>query len=209
MHSNKRFDRYEALYAVAEDIIAERRDGMVFLEVGTYDGARAIDLGKFWKEQTGTPFIYIGFDLFEDMDPVTNAAELSKSRLPPSREYVSTKMLAADIRCQLVQGNTRETIPNFVTNYHPNSPKPDFIYIDGGHSLATIQSDWESLLPLIQPSTYVLFDDYYENRDDFGCKQLITKLQSDSKFKVKLLDPVDTIPQNGLRIRMVLVRLQG
>lgn len=209
MHSNKRFDRYEALYAVAEDIIAERRDGMVFLEVGTYDGTRAIDLSKFWKEQTGTPFIYLGFDLFEDMDLATNTKELSKSRLPPSRELVAAKMQAADIRCQLVKGNTRETIPNFVTNYHPNSPNPDFIYIDGGHSLATIQSDWESLLPLIQPRTYVLFDDYYENRDDFGCKQLITKLQSDPKFKVKLLDPVDVIPQSGLRIRMVLVRLQG
>lgn len=209
MHTDKRFDRYEALYMVAEDIIAERRDGMVFLEVGTYDGKRAIDLGKFWKEQTGTPFIYLGFDLFEDMDMATNTAELSKSRLPPSQEVVRVLMQAADIRCQLVKGNTRETIPNFVSNYHDNSPKPDFIYIDGGHSLATIQSDWESLLPLIQPSTYVLFDDYYENRDDFGCKKLVTALQADPKFKVKLLNPVDVIEKTGLRIRMVLVRLQG
>jgi hypothetical protein len=57
--------------------------------------------------------------------------------------------------------------------------------------------------------TTVLFDDYYENKEGFGCQSLITTLQQENGYTVQLLDPVDVIPNSGLRIRMVAVRLKG
>ena len=72
---------------------------------------------------------------------------------------------------------------------------------------ATIEEktiDWNNLSKFVLSKTVVLFDDYYDNRDDVGCKQLITKLDDDSDFLVKYLYPVDII--NSLQIRMVKVQ---
>ena len=33
--------------------------------------------------------------------------------------------------------------------------------------------------------TVVIFDDYYENRDDFGCKKLIDSLQTVHKYNIE------------------------
>lgn len=197
--------RYDAIHDIAERCMAERRDGMTFLEVGTYNGKRAAKLCQFWIEQTGTSFTYVGFDLFEDMDLATNTQELSKSTLPPSKAVVEKTLQDAGAKTILIKGNTRDTLPLFV-GFQKEIINFDFIYIDGGHSLQTVRSDWETLRPLVTRKTFVLFDDYYENRADFGCKPLIVSLQSDPKLKVELLDPVDVM-DNGLQIRMVLVRM--
>jgi len=204
----KKLDRYEGLFACLEDMMAEQRQDITFLEVGTYNGKRAADLCTYWREQTEGKFTYIGFDLFEDMTPEMNKAELSKSTLPPAKAAAEATLKRAGANVlALIKGNTRETIPAFVEVLH-GSVIPDLIFVDGGHSLETIDSDWAALSNLVGPKTYVVFDDYYENKDDYGCKQLITRLAADPAFKVELLTPVDRPISTGLHIRMALVKLK-
>lgn len=205
MSDKKKLDRYEGLFACLEDLMAERRQNVTYLEVGTYNGKRAADLCRYWREQTDGWFAYIGFDLFEDLTPEMSKAELSKSTLPPSRAEVQANLRRAGARTTLIKGNTRDTIPTFV-DAMKGQVVPDLIFIDGGHSLDTIASDWAALSQLMGESTRVVFDDYYENKDDYGCKHLITGLQKDPLYTVELLTPIDKPASTGLHIRMALVR---
>lgn len=207
MTHNKKLDRYEGLFGTLEDLAAEERLNLQYLEVGTYNGSRTEELCKYWREVFNGTFNYVGFDLFEDMTPETNTAELSKAVLPPSKAEVEAKLKKAGARVTLIKGNTRDTIPAFVESMKDDY-KPDLIFIDGGHSLETIASDWGALQFLVHKKTHVLFDDYYENRDDYGCKNLIKELEANEKYIVRLLDPVDTYDHTKLKVRMVSVRLK-
>ncbi len=203
--SSKKLDRYEGLFACLEDLMGEQKQDVTYLEVGTYNGKRAADLCRYWREQTDGRFHYIGFDMFEDMFEEMNKAELSKSTLPPSRAEVQATLLKAGARTTLIKGNTRETLPSFVATMD-GQVIPDLIFVDGGHSLETIDSDWAAVKQLMGDHTRVVFDDYYENKDDFGCKQLITRLRADADYTVELLTPIDKPASTGLHIRMALVR---
>lgn len=143
--------------------------------------------------------------MFEEMTREMTQAELSKSRLPPSKSEVEQRISAVSkVSVQLFKGNTRDTIKLVA----PKLPKMDLIFIDGGHSLETIASDWEGVKVCIDPGTIVMFDDYYENRDDYGCKTLVeTVLKPDPAYKVRLLDPLDKVERTKLDIRMVELRL--
>jgi len=201
--------RYDALEACLEDLVevGKRNAGVFVMEIGTYNGNRAVSMCKFWKGLVpNSTFYYVGFDLFEDMDTRTNAAELSKKVLPPSRQEVQKKIMDAGAIVELHKGNTRVTLPKYA-NKEPYlvHTLPDLIFIDGGHSLETIASDWEAVSKLMRPDAVVLFDDYYMNREDYGCKTLVTKLQQDPQYSVELLYPIDHVAQTGLDIRMVKV----
>ena len=79
----------------------------------------------------------------------------------------------------------------------------DFIYIDGGHSFDTIQSDWENLSGFIKENTLIIFDDYYiyissdstagvedDLEPTFGCSKLIDSLDK-NLWNVTLLPHYD------------------
>ena len=53
--------------------------------------------------------------------------------------------------------------------------------------------------------TVVIFDDYYENRDDFGCKNLIDNLQKEKNYKIEKLDPLEVVEKNNIELRLVKV----
>jgi hypothetical protein len=42
----------------------------------------------------------------------------------------------------------------------PRCHKWDFLFIDGGHSLATVSADWANVQPLLHRKSVVYFDDY-------------------------------------------------
>ncbi len=212
-------NRYQNLFDALNEI-RQRRTKLRLLEVGTYDGVRASHLLKTWIDG-GPTFTaeYYGFDLFEDMTKELTAAELSKSRLPPSRSEAQ-KRIAASVKGGAVglvlhKGNTRETLHKECPSYSPM----DLIFIDGGHSLETIASDWDAVKQLMDKDTIVLFDDYYDNREDFGCRHEIGRIGEIEKFpivgdatfvpkyKVELLDPMDRFDHTNLDVRMVKVTL--
>lgn len=141
---------------------------------------------------------YIGFDLFEDITDKEIVAEQSKTT---KASYNNVRSLLENIQyanVELYKGYTRDTIPLVPTELM------DLIFLDGGHSLETIKSDWHNIQRFIHGKTVIMLDDYWENRTDAGCKHLVDDLKlRDVNWDIALLNPVDVFPEK--RIRMVRV----
>lgn len=201
--------RYGLLY----ELLAARAGpgrGAVYLEVGTFDGRRAADLCGWWKRLTGGGrFVYYGFDLFEFLTPERAAAELSKSRLPPPAAAVRRTLAACGAEATLVVGDTRQTLPAFADG-PGRGLEPDLVFVDGGHSPETVASDWRAVSRLVGPGTVVVFDDYYDNKPGWGCRDLVDALAADPAWLVDRGRPPDRVPGSGLVVRAVAVcRAEG
>lgn len=196
--------RYALLYDAIDTVISSRQEHLCFLEIGTYDGNRAAELLLYWYEQTGGTSTYIGFDLFEDLTPQRSKAEMSKSRLPPSLREVENRLKRVPgSKVYLYKGDTRDTLANFAGNV---KIPVDVIFMDGGHSLETVASDWSNVEKIAGDKTIVLLDDYYDNRDDFGVQRLVNELKlGPVPYRVVLSDPPDVYEHTKLSIRMARV----
>lgn len=151
------------------------------IEIGTWNGKRATLMAQeALKHQKQVH--YTGFDLFEEATKETDAEEYNVKK--NFTLEIVTAVLDRVVKqnegfsFELVRGNTRETL---------KGPRiADFVFIDGGHSIQTIQSDYEAL----KNSLVILFDDYYEggpNTTLFGCNKIVQDLDH-SLLPVK--DPV-------------------
>lgn len=139
------------------------------LEIGTWNGNRAISLCRLNNST------YTGFDLFEEATKETDELEKNVKK-HNAKDLVLQKIKSNRIVCELIQGNTNITLPEYVK---VNSPKFDFAFIDGGHSVETIQNDWDNVQKLMLPGSLVVFDDYYENCSDldiWGANKVIENL---------------------------------
>ncbi|MEM3373688.1 MAG: class I SAM-dependent methyltransferase [Candidatus Woesearchaeota archaeon] len=173
------------------------------MDIGVFDGENSIKILEIAKKYHKPSEInYYGFDLFESMDKKTFEKEISKNPLSEKNIYEKLKKTKTNI--YLFKGNTLETLPK---NYK-NLPKMDLIIIDGGHSLETIENDWNYSKKLMHKKTNVLFDDYW-NRMNSGCKKLIDSLDR-NKYVVKILPIQDIfIKKDGiLKINYALVKLR-
>lgn len=136
------------------------------LEIGTWNGERALQMLSVCPPETR----YFGFDLFEDATVETDREEMNvKPHHYVDRIY--DRLTGFDV--WLYKGNTRETLANF-------HDKVDFVWIDGGHSVETIRSDWENVKRCLLPDAWVFFDDYYTGPIDtsrFGCNEIIKDLK--------------------------------
>lgn len=199
--------RYEHLYYQMEDLLRDDSKGyMKILEIGVYDGGTAEGLIKLCISMNCTPH-YSGIDLFEEMTRERQKKEIGKSKLCPSIEKVrarlrSASMIGTNIRgyVDIFKGDSVDLLPKFVEKGAKHFQ--DFIFIDGGHSIETVRSDWSCVRSLMHDSTVVMFDDYYHHDKNLGPRILIDELMKDSAFKVELLDPIDTIRSNGMKIGM-------
>lgn len=136
------------------------------LEVGTWNGGRAIEMLRLCSEGTK----YYGFDLFEGATGETDAQEFN---VKPHyfKDVVLQRLDGFDV--ELFKGNTRDTLKNF--------DRPiDFVWLDGGHSIETIRSDWENIKRCLMPDAWVFFDDYFEGGgidiSAMGCNALVAEL---------------------------------
>lgn len=122
--------------------------------------------------------MYYGFDLFEDGTPEDDEAEFN---VKP--HYRILDVLASfDFPARLIKGYSTDTLPRFLEDMGPECV--DFAFIDGGHSVATIESDWENVSKLVKPGGVILLDDYYSGMpepflDQFGCNRLVETLQAE------------------------------
>lgn len=83
----------------------------------------------------------------------------------------------------------------------------DFVFIDGGHSVATIDNDWRHVLPLMHDGTIVLFDDYWDTTDS-GAKAVVDAINKE-KYDVEVLSIADRLGDGARgRIRFAKVRLR-
>ena len=171
--------RYRQLFREIETIGATS-----ILEVGTWNGARAVQMIKKAQKVTGKDIRYIGFDLFEDLSDEMYVKEISKR--PPSQDEVADRLKVAGADVVLIKGNTMDTLPA----YAEYAGKVDFVFIDGGHSAATVQSDWDAVSKLMHERTVVIFDDYWKNRPDQSAKPVVDQINQD-KYDVEVLPVTD------------------
>jgi predicted O-methyltransferase YrrM len=147
--------RYDQLIALAA---AKKPD--VLIEIGTHKGARAKLLKAHCKR-------YIGFDLWEFGDDETDRRE-SNGKGRSTRAQAAQALAGGDF--ELIAGNTLDTLPAL----WERGVVADFVFIDGGHSVETIESDWHWTRRMLKPGAVVVFDDYYEpERAGFGCNSIV------------------------------------
>ena len=139
------------------------------LEVGTWSGWRAVQMALISLER-GLDVSYKGFDVFEDFTVEFDAKEMNVKPHFSRQEVGRLLSLVADLypkfSFELVQGNTNDTLKDETA---------DFVFLDGGHSCATILNDFAA----VRKSPVILLDDYYAgpiDTDDFGCNRIIDGL---------------------------------
>lgn len=178
------------------------------VEIGVFNGVHGlqmIDAAKGLHEPS--EIFYYGFDLFEDLTRETYDKEFSKVPFPLARLELIMSM--SEVNIKLFKGNTRDTL-----SIHLDAIRgADIIFVDGGHSVETIASDWDNIKQVMGDDTIVVFDDYYIDSSamyeaDIGCNRLIDNLDRE-QYLVKFLQPVDSFekPWGVLRIQMVKVML--
>jgi predicted O-methyltransferase YrrM len=151
-----------------EELLAEinRSKPKRILEIGVWNGKRAIEMCSGGAE-------YVGFDLFEEATCETDAVE-KNVKAHNSVEAVAKRLAAAGVKATLIKGNSRETVPAY------QGEPFDLAFIDGGHSVETIRSDWEAVKKLMRPGGLVIFDDYYEGGIDtaqWGANAIVADLR--------------------------------
>jgi hypothetical protein len=146
---------------------------------------------------------YQGFDLFEDATDEDDARELNvKPHVPVDQVRARLEVLARQhpgFAFALHKGDSRDTLPELTV---------DLAYIDGGHSIETIASDYARL----RRSRVVVLDDWYspdaqglcQDISRFGCNQLGDQLRATTKRRIEILPKAERMPRGGL-VHMVLI----
>lgn len=175
------------------------------LEIGVYDGVHAS-----WMIDTAAIFHprgeieYTGFDLFELLTEEKFREEFSVR--PSSADEVRRRLEKTGARITLYKGDSTVILPR----ERERLGKFDLIFIDGGHSVRTISSDWNAVRELMHAGTAVIFDDYYTNPSTalagMGCNGVIDGIDR-NLYEVRILDPKDVFLKSwgSLEINFVKV----
>lgn len=189
------------------------------LEIGTWSGARAIKMATALFQSGIDKVHYSGFDLFETATPEDDEVEKNVKKHYSEEEvkgYLNnfSKAVAKDgkeFTYAIFKGNTRDTLKILKNKDYCNTHniKPQFAYIDGGHSVETIRSDYEALKHL----PVVLFDDFYtpdpatqEGPDvtKYGCNEVFDK-DINKNFTKAVLSTSDRVMGGGITNLAIVV----
>lgn len=179
------------------------------VEIGTHKGRNAVEMIETASLFAAPRDIhYFGFDLFEMLTEEDLVKEFSLR--PPSRAEVQRKLEQTGANIHLFQGYSRDTLKRL--QQEPAAANGiDFVFLDGGHSHETIESDWRDIQPVLKRDSVVVFDDYYPGTEpevqQVGCRKLIESLDR-SIFEVTILAAEDHFRKDWgvLRVQMVSVR---
>jgi len=199
---NARGRHYKGLFEAIKEIVPAN-----ILEIGTSSGQTAIGMirvaGKFSEEDQ---IAYYGIDLFESGKPSQWEQEFTGGYVPPAKADVEARLrneTAADITLVAIDSNDLPRSP-------PESwPKMDLVFIDGGHRVETVASDWKFAQTLMHDKTIVVFDDVFEELSFIGAKITVDAIDR-SKYDVKISNEVDDYshPWGRLRTRLAVVSLR-
>lgn len=157
------------------------------LEIGTWDGRHSAQMiNTAAKYIPKDDIVYYGFDLWELLSETEYYAEYLHPKQPAKKKQAEKLLNKTGVEYHLYQGNTKETLPLFTP------PEPiDFVWIDGGHSLTTIRSDWMNIQRIIHLESVVLFDDYLSDNKKVGCYEVIMEILDTERFDVWILPTID------------------
>jgi len=169
------------------------------VEVGVAKGRMALEMCRVNLER-GQKVDYTGFDLFEDMTEEVSTVELNAKEVDSVHEVAERLEELSNeypglLTYRLVKGNTRETLPK----HRFPQEGVDFVFLDGGHSIETIESDYNALK---EHAKLIVLDDYYikgQDTEKYGCNKLVESL------KTRMILPVADVLTNGMEIQMVAV----
>jgi hypothetical protein len=142
------------------------------IEIGVWRGDRAVRFLTHGEQLVE----YVGFDLFEGMTDELHEKEGMAACFFQYMDKVQERLLSVsrpETIVSLIKGNTKQTLPEFTASCQNCY---DFIFIDGGHSLDTIENDWKYASLALAPDGVCIFDDYYLENETIGCKFLIDNL---------------------------------
>ena len=148
--------RYKVLCELlTQSITATGRADIV--EVGTWNGSRAIQMAEAAFATGIKKVSYVGFDTFQQGNDRAHEGHTK----PHANSYIVGKRLenysrlvartGREFNWHLVEGNTLETMPGAAAHV----ANATFAYIDGGHSYETTTSDYNGLKHV----PFVVFDD--------------------------------------------------
>ncbi len=148
--------RYENLCSVVRHSVGVLGKANL-VEVGTWNGSRAVQMAEAAFESGATEVSYMGFDTFDDGN---DRAHEGHTKPHASMWVVERRLqnyatvmarLGKKFSFMLFRGNTLSTLPAA----HEFVKDATFAYIDGGHSHETTKSDYECLKHV----PYIVFDD--------------------------------------------------
>jgi len=182
-HKKGNLKKHKNRYQELIEIVQKRKPERI-LEIGTWNGNRAIELCQFGAS-------YVGFDLFETASDETDEIE-KNVKAHNSLEDVSERLKAANVNAHLIEGNTRLTLPTYTGEPF------DLAFIDGGHSVETIQSDWQAVRKLMKPGGLVVFDDYYEGMSEEDLDKWGANRVLEATLEFTLSDSRDPVVGGGV-----------
>ncbi len=173
------------------------------LEIGVYNGRRSlqmIEAAKIFSQDV----YYYGFDLFEDSNKSIIKRESSKKA---SRMKDIIKLLSKHTKVFLFKGFTKQTLKRFAKK---NKTIIDFAFIDGGHKVETIASDYYYCKKICKKKSIIVFDDFYSlnqpNTKKFGSNKIFFKLKDRQKIKLLPLEDKYTKNKQKINIKMFFVK---
>lgn len=173
------------------------------LEIGVYNGRRSlqmIEAAKIFSKDVH----YYGFDLFQDSNKSIIKRERSKTA---SRINDILKLLSKHAKVFLFKGFTKQTLKRFAKK---NKARVDFAFIDGGHKVETIASDYYYCKRICKKKSIIVFDDFYSlnqpNTKKFGSNKIFFKLKDRQKIKLLPLEDKYTKNKQKINIKMFLVK---
>lgn len=153
------------------------------IEIGVWNGQNAIRMINRARAHHQN-VTYTGYDLFEDATAETDKKEFNVKGHNHVKAVAAEIKAATGITPTLIKGDTNQTLkPNTVA---------DFVFLDGGHSVETIASDYER----VKASKVVVLDDYYTpevngacpDTKKYGCNNLVGAIDGGRILPAK--DPV-------------------
>ncbi len=190
--------RYEFLM-----LLVEYLQPVSFLEVGTWKGERSSWIAR---KLPGLER-FVGFDFFESGTEQEHIAEKTincqHAAKQAVRDLIMSRSANKDLNLELVEGNTQVTLPAFLEA--GNAKAFDFVFMDGGHSLETIASDWKYCSQLVKDDGVVVLDDYHFHHFDFGCRPLVDSLIQGGEHVVRFYPMIETLKSNN-QMTMVCVQ---
>lgn len=178
------------------------------LEIGVWNGQNAIRMIK-QAEKHHPEIEFMGYDLFEDATSETDSIEFNV------KGHNHLRAVTAEIRAavrsntsvMLIKGNTRETLSQGMTR--------DFVFLDGGHSVETIASDYDR----VKSSRVIVLDDFYTVDENglcpdtrkYGCNNLYHNIldhcPDGTRLHVQILPAKDPVKGGGFTQLVVLCQL--
>ncbi len=192
-----KYSRYRHIYSTLISLKPK-----TILEIGVYKGIRSYEMINLASDFNSS-IRYYGFDLFKKIPKKRIKSELSKQ--PLSKKEIGKKLNNFNnVKVELISGDTKISLKKFIRS----KKKIDFVFIDGGHSIKTIFSDWKNVKKIISKKSIVIFDDYYDDTEiikKYGCNKIINEIGDEFNFVI--LKSTDFILYNKKKIKNSLVKV--